>query len=192
MDGQHASGHSRPRGRGACAGRAAGAAAAGRAVDHDRRGGRPEDNARDDPESIGGPLEYAELPLPEPDRGQIRLRVEACGVCRTDLHIIDGELRESRLPLVPGHELVGRIERMGGDMHGLRLGQRVGVPWLSRSCGTCPYCRAGCENLCDAADFTGFTVNGGYAEACLAEARSSLRWTKMSRRRRLRRCCVRA
>lgn len=75
------------------------------------------------------------------------------------------------LPLVPGPEVVGRIERMGGDVHGLRLGQRVGMPWLSRSCGTCPYCRAGCENLCDAADFTGFTVNCGYAEACLAEAR---------------------
>lgn len=121
--------------------------------------------------AAGQPLELVELPLPEPGRGQIRLKVEACGVCRTDLHIVDGELPEGHLPLVPGHEVVGRIEQMGSDVHSLRIGQRVGVPWLSRTCGTCPYCRAGRENLCDAPAFTGYTVNGGYAEGCLADAR---------------------
>lgn len=121
--------------------------------------------------AAGQPLELAELPLPEPGRGQIRLKVEACGVCRTDLHIVDGELPEGHLPLVPGHEVVGRIEQMGSDVHGLRIGQRVGVPWLSSTCGTCPYCRADRENLCDDPAFTGYTVNGGYAGGCLADAR---------------------
>lgn len=120
---------------------------------------------------VGGPLVSVDLPLPVPGRGQIRLQVEACGVCRTDLHIIDGDLADVTLPLVPGHEIVGRIDLMGEDVHGLRIGQRVGVPWLADTCGRCPYCRAGHENLCDQPAFTGYSFDGGYAEACLANAR---------------------
>lgn len=111
-----------------------------------------------------------EIPMPVPGAGEIRLRIEACGVCRTDLHILDGELTHPKLPLVPGHEIVGRVEAMGPGITGFHLGQRVGVPWLGGTCGHCPYCAEGRENLCDAPDFTGYTRDGGFAEYCVARA----------------------
>lgn len=110
------------------------------------------------------------LAPPECSPRQVRLRVEACGVCRTDLHIVDGDLKNPVLPLIPGHEIVGRITETGPDVRGLSLGQRVGVPWLGQTCGQCQYCRMGRENLCDAPGFTGYTLNGGYAEECVADA----------------------
>ncbi len=115
-------------------------------------------------------LRHEEVTLPPCGPHQIRLAVEACGVCRTDLHIIDAELTEPVLPLIPGHEIVGRIVELGPDVDGWAVGQRVGVPWLGRTCGHCTYCRAGRENLCDAPGFTGYTLNGGYAQECIADA----------------------
>jgi propanol-preferring alcohol dehydrogenase len=115
-------------------------------------------------------LELREVDKPAPARDEVLIKVEACGVCRTDLHVIDGDLKSPKLPLVPGHEIVGRVEEIGADVQGLRLGQRVGVPWLGRTCGCCRYCRAQRENLCDAPGFTGYTLNGGYAEYCTANA----------------------
>jgi propanol-preferring alcohol dehydrogenase len=114
------------------------------------------------------PLRPAQLPNPEPQLGQILLRVRACGVCRTDLHIVDGELPEPRLPLVPGHQIVGEVVS-GGERFG--AGARVGVPWLGWTCGECRYCLAGGENLCDLARFTGYDVDGGYAELVAADER---------------------
>ncbi|GHH00284.1 zinc-dependent alcohol dehydrogenase family protein [Pseudodonghicola xiamenensis] len=119
-------------------------------------------------EQVGTPLELRDLPRPTPGPGQILLKVEACGVCRTDLHIVDGELTQPKLPLVPGHEVVGRIAALGPGVVGLTEGQRVGVPWLGHACGHCPYCDMGRENLCDEPLFTGYTFDGGYAEYCLA------------------------
>ncbi|MFD2189416.1 zinc-dependent alcohol dehydrogenase family protein [Pistricoccus aurantiacus] len=119
----------------------------------------------------GAPLEMRELPRPIPGPGQVRLKVQACGVCRTDLHVVDGELPEPRLPLVPGHEIVGRIDALGEGVDGFELDDRVGVPWLGWTCGTCRYCRHGQENLCVQARFTGYTLDGGYAEYSLADAR---------------------
>lgn len=119
----------------------------------------------------GRPLRAGDLPLTEPGEGEVRVRVEACGVCRTDLHVVDGELAFPGHPLVPGHEIVGRIAAIGVGVTGLRIGQRVGVPWLGHTCGVCPFCTMGRENLCDAPLFTGYTRDGGYAEACLADAR---------------------
>jgi propanol-preferring alcohol dehydrogenase len=119
----------------------------------------------------GRALRPAELPLPRPGPGQVRLDVEACAVCRTDLHVVDGELPGAKLPLVPGHEVVGRVAELGAGVTRFRPGQRVGVPWLGWTCGVCPPCRAGRENLCDHARFTGYTLDGGYAEAMVADAR---------------------
>ena len=119
----------------------------------------------------GGALEWVELPDPGPGPGEIRLRVCACGVCRTDLHVLDGELPDQTYPIIPGHEIVGRIEALGEGVGGLAIGQRVGVPWLGHTCGVCPYCRSGRENLCDAPQFTGYTRNGGYATQVVADAR---------------------
>jgi len=116
----------------------------------------------------GRKLALRDLPVPEPGPGQVLVRVEACGVCRTDLHVLDGELTAPKLPLVPGHEIVGRIERAGPGVTGFERGARVGVPWLGHACGACPYCDMGRENLCDAPLFTGYTFDGGYAEYCLA------------------------
>ncbi len=121
-------------------------------------------------EKSGAPLREAERPLPEPGPGAIRIRVLACGVCRTDLHLLDGELPHPRLPVVPGHEVVGEVEALGPGVVGLTLGQRVGVPWLGRVCGHCSACRRGEENLCAEAAFHGYTLDGGYAEALLADA----------------------
>ncbi len=115
-------------------------------------------------------LTEEDIILPPPGPGQIALRVEACGVCRTDLHVVDGDLRGPVLPLIPGHEIVGRVTTVGQGVEGLVEGTRVGVPWLGRTCGTCWYCRQGRENLCDAPAFTGYTLNGGYAEECIADA----------------------
>nr|WP_320131451.1 zinc-dependent alcohol dehydrogenase family protein [uncultured Holophaga sp.] len=122
-------------------------------------------------EGPGKPLRLAELPLPEPGPGQLRLRVGACAVCRTDLHILDGELSEPILPLVLGHEIVGRVDALGPGVEGFRPGQRLGVPWLGETCGHCDYCRSDRENLCDHPVFTGYQRNGGYAEYAVADAR---------------------
>jgi propanol-preferring alcohol dehydrogenase len=120
-----------------------------------------------------GRLEAAELPLPQPGPGQLRVKVSACGVCRTDLHVIDGELPEPKLPLVPGHEVVGRVDALGAGVTGFALGQRVGVPWLGFACGDCGYCTSGRENLCAGARYTGYQLDGGYAGYCVADARYS-------------------
>jgi propanol-preferring alcohol dehydrogenase len=119
----------------------------------------------------GAPLALAELPLPSPGPGEVRVRVAACGVCRTDLHVADGELPAPKLPLVLGHEIVGRVEALGAGVARLRTGDRVGVPWLAWTCGTCRPCAAGRENLCERARFTGWQRDGGYAEAAVADAR---------------------
>src|SRR6516164_8299099 len=116
-------------------------------------------------------LVLRELPVPEPAAGQILIAVEACGVCRTDLHVVDGELPNPKLPIVPGHEIVGRVDMVGDGVNTLNVGQRVGVPWLGRTCGQCRYCRDGWENLCDRPLFTGYTRDGGYATHAIADAR---------------------
>jgi len=119
----------------------------------------------------GQPLLLETLPRPLPGPGEVQLRVLACGVCRTDLHVVDGELAEPRLPLVPGHEIVGEVTALGEGVTGVTPGQRVGVPWLGWTCGECTPCRRGEENLCERAAFTGYTRDGGYAEVCVADAR---------------------
>jgi alcohol dehydrogenase, propanol-preferring len=117
------------------------------------------------------PLVMRERPPPEPAAGEILVEIAACGVCRTDLHVVDGELPNPKLPVVPGHEIVGRIAAMGERVTGLAIGQRIGVPWLGHTCGVCPYCRAARENLCDRPLFTGYTRDGGYATHTVADAR---------------------
>ncbi len=116
-------------------------------------------------------LRWEELELPAPKGHEVLIDIEACGVCRTDLHVVDGDLKDPKLPLVPGHEIVGRIAATGPHVSGLKPGQRVGVPWLGQTCRHCDYCRTGRENLCDAPEFTGYTCNGGFAENCIADAR---------------------
>jgi propanol-preferring alcohol dehydrogenase len=120
--------------------------------------------------ALGEPLRLEQRPDPEPSPGEVRLRVEACAVCRTDLHIVDGELALPRLPIVPGHEIVGRIDRLGAGVTGLVVGQRVGVPWLGHTCGHCPHCLRGRENLCDTPVFTGHGRDGGFASHVVADA----------------------
>jgi propanol-preferring alcohol dehydrogenase len=115
-------------------------------------------------------LEMTELPDREPGPGEIRVRIAACGVCRTDLHVIDGDLPYPEVPIVPGHEIVGRIDAVGAGVDILRLGERVGIPWLGHTCGTCQYCREKRENLCDQPLFTGYTRDGGFATATIADA----------------------
>jgi propanol-preferring alcohol dehydrogenase len=122
-------------------------------------------------EGLPGTLRAADLAEPEPASGQVLIRVSACGVCRTDLHIVDGELTEPKLPLVPGHQIVGEVVALGAHVSGLEPGQRVGVPWLGWSCGVCRYCVSGRENLCDSARFTGYDIDGGYAEQVVADHR---------------------
>ncbi len=117
------------------------------------------------------PLVRAELPDPQPGVGEVRVSVAACGVCRTDLHVVDGELPNPKLPIVPGHEIVGRVDAIGHDVTGLEIGMRVGIPWLGHTCGVCPYCAQGHENLCDRPLFTGYTRDGGYATSAVADAR---------------------
>jgi propanol-preferring alcohol dehydrogenase len=121
-------------------------------------------------EATGGALLLRDTRKPVPGELDLLLRVEACGVCRTDLHIIDGDLASPKLPLIPGHEIVGRIEATGSGVTRFRIGQRVGIPWLGATCGHCAYCLEGRENLCDAPEFTGYTRDGGFAEYCVARA----------------------
>ncbi len=120
---------------------------------------------------VGAPLRETELAKPQPGPGQVRLQVLACGVCRTDLHIVDGELTDPKLPLVLGHQIVGIVAELGRDVTRFELGRRVGVPWLGWTCGHCRYCLSGRENLCDSARFTGYTIDGGYAEETVADER---------------------
>jgi len=117
------------------------------------------------------PLVLRERQIPQPAQGEILIEIAACGVCRTDLHVVDGELPQPKLPVVPGHEIVGRVAAIGAGVTGFRPGERVGVPWLGATCGVCPYCRSGRENLCDRPLFTGYTRDGGYATHTLADAR---------------------
>lgn len=117
------------------------------------------------------PLVLESRPLPKPGAGMVRVRVEACGVCRTDLHVVDGDLSDVRLPIVPGHEIVGVVEARGSGVGDLGIGQRVGIPWLGSTCGACAYCRANAENLCDHPLFTGHSRDGGFATHALADAR---------------------
>ena len=123
---------------------------------------------------VGGALEWTELADREPGPNQIRVKVGACGVCRTDLHVVDGELAHPQVPIIPGHEIIGRIDALGADVEGLQLGERVGIPWLGHTCGVCPFCTAGRENLCDQPAFTGYTRDGGFATATIADARFAL------------------
>ena len=117
------------------------------------------------------PLVWTELPDRLPGPGQIRVKVAACGVCRTDLHVVDGELPHPQVPIIPGHEIVGRIDALGSGVTDLKLGQRVGIPWLGHTCGVCPYCKMERENLCDHPIFTGYTRDGGFATAAVADSR---------------------
>ncbi len=126
-------------------------------------------------EALRQPLQRRERPVPQPGPGQVLVRVSACGVCRTDLHALDGELPGLTLPRVPGHEIVGRVEATGQGVERFSSGERVGIPWLGWTCGQCAYCRAGLENLCDTAKFTGCTLDGGYAEYTVADARFCFR-----------------
>lgn len=122
-------------------------------------------------ERPGDPLKLVERSDPEPSQGEVRVRVSACGVCRTDLHVVDGELPNPKLPIVPGHEIVGRIDLIGKGVSGLVVGMRVGIPWLGQTCGHCEYCLEGRENLCDAPLFTGYTRDGGFATHTVADAK---------------------
>ncbi len=126
-------------------------------------------------EHVGRPLVMRERRSPQPAAGQIAIAIEACAVCRTDLHVVDGELAEISLPRVPGHQIVGEVSALGAGVTTLELGERVGVPWLGWTDGTCGYCRSGRENLCRAARFTGHQIDGGFADACVADARYAFR-----------------
>ena len=121
-------------------------------------------------ERLGEPLRLVERPDPEPSGGEVRIEVRACGVCRTDLHVVDGDLPDHKLPIIPGHEIVGRIDVIGRGVTGLAIGACVGVPWLGRTCGHCQFCLSGRENLCDHPLFTGYTRDGGYATHVIADA----------------------
>lgn len=122
-------------------------------------------------EGPGQALELREIPSPSPGAGQVRARVKACAVCRTDLHVVDGDLPRPKLPLVPGHEIVGEVVELGDGVSNLAIGQRIGIPWLGWTCRSCEYCLRGQENLCNHARFTGYTLDGGYAEEAVADAR---------------------
>jgi propanol-preferring alcohol dehydrogenase len=126
-------------------------------------------------EKAGQPLVFRQLPIPQPAHDQVLLKVIACGICRTDLHILDGELNQPKLPLVPGHEIIGRIVKVGDGVRELKINEVVGVPWLGYTCGHCKFCKQGKENLCDNALFTGYTIDGGYAEYTVADARFCFR-----------------
>ena len=121
--------------------------------------------------AIGQPLAADDISVPQARNGQLLVRISACAVCRTDLHVVAGELAEPKLPLVPGHEIVGRVEQVGERVENFRVGDRVGIPWLGWTCGECEFCKSGRENLCERARFTGYTIDGGYAEFTVADAR---------------------
>ena len=122
-------------------------------------------------EALRQPLRLVDLRTPKPEAGQVLVKINACAVCRTDLHVVDGELPKPKLPLVPGHEIVGTIAEKGGEAKRFKIGDRVGIPWLGWTCGECEFCRSGRENLCDRAKFTGYTLDGGYAEFTVADER---------------------
>lgn len=124
---------------------------------------------------IGEPLVHETRPLPSPGAGEIRVAVEACAVCRTDLHVVDGDLPDPKLPIVPGHEIVGRVDALGTKVSGFAIGERVGIPWLGHTCGHCAYCLSQRENLCDAPLFTGYTRDGGFASHAVADASFSFK-----------------
>ena len=148
-----------------------------RASDFLRRRSRPKLDIKKVPmqamqlRQLGQPLVFTDLPDPQAGPGEVRVRIAACGVCRTDLHVVDGELPNPKLPIVPGHEIVGRIDQIGTNVDTLRPGMRVGIPWLGFTCGVCPYCRQGDENLCDHPQFTEYTRDGGYATHVVANSR---------------------
>ena len=119
----------------------------------------------------GKPLRLLERPDPNPGPGEVLVRIAACGVCRTDLHLVDGELPDPSLPIVPGHEIVGTVAALGEGVDRFQVGERIGIPWLGRTCGHCRYCASGAENLCDAPGFTGYQIDGGYADVTVADAR---------------------
>ncbi len=119
----------------------------------------------------GEPLRLEQRPVPEPGPDEVLVKISACGVCRTDLHVVDGELPHPKLPVIPGHEVVGSVAACGAGVERFREGERVGVPWLGWTCGDCSYCRSGRENLCEAARFTGYTLDGGYAEYMICDQR---------------------
>ena len=125
--------------------------------------------------SPGRPLDCVEVPTPHPAASQLLLRITACAVCRTDLHVIDGELPDPKLPLILGHEIVGQVAEVGPEVEDFRIGERVGIPWLGWTCGRCTFCLSGRENLCERARFTGYTIDGGYAEYTVADARFCFR-----------------
>jgi alcohol dehydrogenase, propanol-preferring len=125
--------------------------------------------------AAGAVLSPEEVPEASPREHEVLLQVLACGVCRTDLHLVDGELPRAHFPITPGHEIVARVMKCGARVRNFQIGDRVGVPWLAHTCGMCAYCRAGAENLCDSATFTGYTVDGGYAQCAVADARYCLR-----------------
>lgn len=122
-------------------------------------------------ERPGMAMKLVQRPDPEPGPGDVLVKVSACGVCRTDLHVVDGDLTEAKLPIVPGHEIVGTVAALGEGVEAFKVGDRIGVPWLGRTCGQCPYCSSGHENLCDAPGFTGYQIDGGYADMTVADAR---------------------
>ncbi len=122
-------------------------------------------------EKPGLPLQFLEKPDPIPGPGQVLVKISACGVCRTDLHVVDGDLPEPKLPIIPGHEIVGTIAGLGEGVDHFKPGERVGIPWLGRTCGCCSYCKSGAENLCDEPGFTGYQIDGGYADMTVADAR---------------------
>jgi propanol-preferring alcohol dehydrogenase len=124
-------------------------------------------------EKPGQPLKWLAVPVPQPGPEQVLMRVHTCGVCRTDLHVLDGELAHPKLPLIMGHEIVGTVVETGSQVRQFQVGERIGVPWLGHTCGTCRYCRRGQENLCDTPGFTGYTLDGGYAEYAVADERYS-------------------
>ncbi|MFN4278254.1 MAG: zinc-dependent alcohol dehydrogenase family protein [Ferrovibrio sp.] len=126
-------------------------------------------------QAVGRPLVMTDLPEPKPGPGQVVVAVHACGVCRTDLHVVDGELPDAKYPLIPGHEIVGHVIALGEDVTEYALGDRVGIPWLGWSCGTCRFCLAGEENLCDLARFTGYQIDGGYADRAVVDQRYCFR-----------------
>ncbi len=119
----------------------------------------------------GQPLECRDIPIPSPGPDQVLMKIRACGVCRTDLHVADGELPDPKLPIIPGHEIVGTVVRKGGKVDSFQIGDRIGVPWVGYTCGQCHFCRTGRENLCDRPKFTGYTLDGGYAEYTVADRR---------------------
>src|ERR1700690_3289622 len=120
---------------------------------------------------IGADLKWTEPAERQPGPGEIRVKVAACGVCRTDLHVVDGELPDPKVPIIPGHEIVGRIDLLGAGVKGLKMGERVGIPWLGHTCGVCPYCLEHRENLCDRPLFTGYTRDGGFTTSVIADTR---------------------